>query len=227
MQTVASGSDSRLPQVISLASERSARHHRPPRPGTPPAGPDSWDAHDSGTHMTLTDWADVAQVTVAAAIVASLLQVALSNRRLAASLRLNSMQQMISELNRLRQVRMNQPDLERSLFPERALWTDEGLRKHLVAVQLANMFEWAYFSRREGLLPADVWLSWIDTWHSVIVSSPGLREAFAESVWTFGREEPARQDLRDLVFATGVRTDPYFARRAQRRLPSFRHRHHS
>lgn len=171
--------------------------------------------------MSLTVWANIAQVTGAVAIVLSLMQVARSNRRLAASLRLDSMQQMIGELNKLRQIRMDQPDLERSLFPDRKSWSDDQVRKNLVAVQFASMFEWAYFTRREGLLPADVWLSWIDTWHAVIIRSPGLRESFEESVWTFGREEPAHQDLMRLVFDEGVRQDPFVTRRKQRRLPTF------
>lgn len=142
-------------------------------------------------------------------LVASFVAVARSNRKLSISMRLNNMQAMVSEMNELRRIRAADPELERSLFDSRQNWTDEQISQNLVAVQLANIFEWAYLARRDGLIEKDVWESWVETWRSVILSSKPLQEAFTPSVWTFGRQKDVADALNELVRGASNIPDPH------------------
>ena len=115
---------------------------------------------------------------------------------------------MIAEMNQLRRNRAANPDLERTLFDSRADWSDLQIQQHMSAVQLANVFEWAYLARREGLIEADVWRSWVETWRAVILGSEPLRNSFTPNVWTFGREHHMAQVLDALITGTGEVPDP-------------------
>lgn len=153
--------------------------------------------------------ADIAGVVSALAVCISLIMVAASNRKLSQSMKLANMQAMISEMNTLRRLRADEPDLERSLFPDREAWTDTEIQHNLTAVQLANVFEWAYFARRDGLIEKDVWDSWVETWRSVILASEPLRQAFQSSVWTFGRSDAVSSELNKLISLSGPISDPH------------------
>ena len=67
-------------------------------------------------------------------------------------MRLDNLQSMVGEMNQIRRTRAENPDLERALFDKRNTWDDERINTNLMAVQLANIFEWAYFARRDGLI---------------------------------------------------------------------------
>jgi hypothetical protein len=122
--------------------------------------------------------------------------------------RLDTLQRMISELNKLRQTRSDHPELERELFPSRKLWTDERIKEHMAIVQLANTLEWAYLARRDGLIDLEVWESWVTTWKSVISTNANEEHLYDSSVWTFGRSGTIFEDLKTIT--TGNRTiDPY------------------
>lgn len=142
-------------------------------------------------------------------LVLSFVAVARSNRKLSISMRLNNMQAMVSEMNELRRLRAADPELERALFDSRRDWSDQEINQNLVAVQLANIFEWAYLARRDGLIEKDVWESWVETWRSVILASKPLQEAFTPSVWTFGRQEDVANALNDLVLGEKSIDDPH------------------
>lgn len=152
---------------------------------------------------------DIAAVLSLVAVCISLVAVARSNVRLEKSLKLSTLQAMITEMNNLRQVRAENPNLERSLFESRKEWSDLEIQHNITAVQLANIFEWAYIARRDGLLEKDVWDSWVQTWRSVILSSEPLRNAFKDSVWTFGRSTEISHELTKLVNSSGEIDDPH------------------
>lgn len=153
--------------------------------------------------------ADITGIISILAVCLSLVAVARSNRKLVQSMRLSTLQAMVSELNNLRQNRSQHPDLERSLFEGRKDWSDLEIQHNLTAVQLANVFEWAFVARRDGLLDKDVWESWVETWRSVILASESLRLAFTLSVWTFGRAPEISVELTKLVNGSGVILDPF------------------
>lgn len=141
-------------------------------------------------------------------MVGSLLAVVASNRRLAASLRIGTLQQIVTEMNTIRAARAMDPEFERSVFPQRADWDDDHIRTYLLAVELANILEWAYLARRDNLLDEDVWESWAETWRAVILSSDALRDCFTTSVWTFGRSEEVSTALNEFVQGAGAIRDP-------------------
>ncbi len=143
------------------------------------------------------------------ALFLSFLAVARSNRQLAKSMRLSNLQAMVVEMNQIRRLRASTPNLERELFENRKEWSDLQISQNLMAVQLANIFEWAYLARRDGLIEKDVWESWMETWRSVILSSESLRKSFTSSVWTFGRMNDLTMTLTDLVQGAGTIGDPF------------------
>jgi len=134
-------------------------------------------------------------------VIGALLATMWANRNLARSIRLNALQQMISEMNRLREQRFHDPNVERAFFPNREKWSDCEIRQNIMAVELANVFEWAYLARRARLIDHDVWTSWAETWRSIIFPSPALRGLFADQnhVWTFCRSSDMESDLRKIV----------------------------
>lgn len=157
--------------------------------------------------------ADIASLLSLVALAISLLSVAQSNRRLSRSMHLSTLQSMVTEMNQLRQNRADNPDLERSLFESRKDWSDTEIQHHLTAVQLANIFEWAFLARRDGLIDKDIWDSWVETWRSVILASTPLREAFTDTVWTLGRSPQITVELRALVTGDSGISDPFERRR--------------
>lgn len=67
---------------------------------------------------------DIIQLVSLLIIGVSLIAVARSNRRMTQSMRSSTLQAMITEMNKLRQSRAENPSLERSLFTARQNWTD-------------------------------------------------------------------------------------------------------
>lgn len=165
----------------------------------------------------MAEWASVIVSAVSAfALIMTLYALVRSNRRLSASLRIGTLQQMVSEMNVLRNRRADHPAVERGIFAERANWTDDEIRENLLAVELANIFEWAYIARREGFLDSDVWESWAETWRSVILASPPLRNRFTETVWTFARSPAMLTEIMQFIDNPGDLSDP-----RQRRVSSW------
>lgn len=154
------------------------------------------------------DIADVISIATLLALILSLLASTRSNRRLSESMRLNNLQSMVGEMNQIRRTRAENPNLERALFEKRADWDDDKINTNLMAVQLANIFEWAYFARRDGLIEKDVWVSWVETWRSVILDSASMRSLFTDQVWTFGRHPEVAQALTSIVQGQGEIPDP-------------------
>jgi len=152
--------------------------------------------------------ADITGTLSLLAVCLSLVAVARSNRKLTQSMQLSTLQAMISEMNGLREMRSENPDLERSLFDSRESWSDTQIQHNLTAVQFANIFEWAYIARRDGLLEQQVWDSWVETWRNVILASRPLRESFTDNVWTFGRTPEVAAELNQLVSGSGLISDP-------------------
>lgn len=153
-------------------------------------------------------WQVVVSAIGAVLVGGSLISVAWSNARLARVQNLNNLQQIMGEMNRLREYRSDHPELERELFAERADWSDEKIRGYLLAVQMANIFEWAFIARKRNLLDQMTWDSWVETWQNVIIPNPALRDQFTDKVWTFGRVEPMRSELMRLITVRSVTGNP-------------------
>lgn len=154
-------------------------------------------------------WAEVIVAAInAAAVVITLYALVRSNRRLSASLRIGTLQQMVAEMNRVRDTRADHPDAERGMFESRRDWSDARIRQHMLAVELANIFEWAYLARREGLIDKDVWESWAETWRDVILASAPMRQSFTSAVWTFGRDPAISGPIREFVANQAPLPDP-------------------
>ncbi len=116
---------------------------------------------------------------------------------------------MVSEMNVLRNRRADHPALERAMFHSRATWSDDEIREHMLAVELANIFEWAYLARRDGILDRDVWESWAETWRSVILASPPMQKRFTKTVWTFGRASNVFPGIDEFINDRGHLPDPF------------------
>lgn len=155
--------------------------------------------------MGITDAISIATLI---ALILSFISASRSNRRLSDSMRLDNLQSMVGEMNQIRRTRAENPDLERALFDKRNTWDDERINTNLMAVQLANIFEWAYFARRDGLIESDVWVSWVETWRSVILDSTPMRTLFTDQVWTFGRHPDVAQALTSIIQSEGEILDP-------------------
>ena len=139
----------------------------------------------------------------------TLIFIAWSNVNVAKSIRLTNLQQMVVEMNRIRQVRAGNPKLEKSMFAGRDAWTDEQIQSYLIAVQWANILEWAYLARQEGAITEPVWRSWARTWIDVILASDPLRQHFLrDEIWTFGRAPRMREELTQMI-RDRVVPDPY------------------
>lgn len=141
-------------------------------------------------------------------IIISLVYVIRSNNQVAKSMRVTALQQVLSEMNEIRRIRGADPELEKSLFDSRRNWDDLTIKKHLIAVQLANILEWAYLARRDGLLSQAEWTSWAKTWKDVILSSVSLKSTFQEEVWTFARNPEMAAALKAIFEESGTIEDP-------------------
>jgi hypothetical protein len=176
-----------------------------------------------GASANLQAWGVLANAVGTLIIGVTLIRLVTADRRLAATQRMDNLQRMVVEMNALRRLRSEHPELERSLFEARSTWTDAQIQHNLMAVQLANILEWAYLSRREGLLDKDVWESWVETWRIVILASEPLRQDFVSSVWTFGRSPDVIPVLQDLVASDNPIPDPADGRGIRRHWRRLRH----
>ena len=155
--------------------------------------------------MEITDAISIATLF---ALILSFISASRSNKRLSDSIRLDNLQSMVGEMNQIRRTRAENPDLERALFDKRSTWEDKKISTNIMAVQLANIFEWAYFARRDGLIESDVWESWVETWRSVILDSTPMRTLFTDQVWTFGRHPDVAHALTSIIQSKGAIPDP-------------------
>lgn len=141
-------------------------------------------------------------------VVVSLLYVVRSNNQVAKSMRVTALQQLLSEMNELRRIRGSDAELEKALFDSRKDWDETSIKKHLVAVQLANILEWAFIARRDGVLSESEWKAWAQTWREVILSSSSLKRSFRSEVWTFGRDQRFQESITILFDETKPLPDP-------------------
>jgi hypothetical protein len=141
-------------------------------------------------------------------LVFSLLYVVRSNNQVANSMRITALQQLLSEMNELRRIRASDIGLEQALFDARKNWDEVTIKKHLMAVQLANILEWAFIARRDGVLSETEWKAWAKTWREVILSSASLKSAFKSEVWTFGRDPGIEDALKHIFDETKPIPDP-------------------
>ena len=141
-------------------------------------------------------------------ILITLIQLVRSNRQLTRSINQTSLYNILSEMNKIRQVRFENPEIEKKLFPSRKDWNDEKVKKYLLTLQMANVFEWVYIARRQDLISYQEWESWIKTWREVIVDSEELKAHLSDTVWTFARQDAMQRHIRSLFDRSLQITDP-------------------
>ena len=124
------------------------------------------------------------------AIIFALFVTIVELKRTRTSNRVNTYNNIISMMNNLRNFRIIYPDLERALFYGRKKWTDEEIKARVYAVELANIFEWVFLSRKVGLIEKSVWDEWIHLWNTVILSDKNMADLLKDSsVYTFSSSE--------------------------------------
>lgn len=96
---------------------------------------------------------------------------------------------IINSLNNLRNIRIQFPDLERALFKSRQEMNDNEIRKRVYGVELANIFEWAFLSQKEGLIDKKEWDDWSSMWKKVILSDESMRTMMEDkTIYTFSAD---------------------------------------
>jgi len=124
------------------------------------------------------------------AIIFALFVTIVELKRTRTSNRVNTYNNIISMMNNLRNFRIIDPDLERALFAGRSTWTDAEIKTRVYAVELANIFEWVFLSRKVGLIEKRVWDEWILLWKTVILSDKSMTDLLADpTIYTFSRLE--------------------------------------
>ena len=109
-------------------------------------------------------------------------------KRTRTSNRVNTYNSIISMMNNLRDFRIKDPELERALFTGRSTWTDVQIKTRVYAVELANIFELVFLSRKAGLIEKSVWDEWILLWKTVILSDKAMRDLLKDpTIYTFSR----------------------------------------
>lgn len=105
------------------------------------------------------------------------------------TIRIDNYSKIISTLNNLRSIRIQVPSLERALFKKRKKWTNEEIRKRVYGVELASIFEWVFFSHKNGLIGDKEWREWLSMWQRVILAEEPMRKLMEdETIYTFSLE---------------------------------------
>lgn len=151
-----------------------------------------------------TDWIQTI------AIIFALFVTIVELKRTRTSNRVNTYNNIISMMNNLRNFRIIYPDLEKTLFAGRSSWTDEKIRTRVYAVELANIFEWVFLSRKVGLIEKRVWDEWILLWKTVILSDKSMTDLLTDpTIYTFSRSEACDVVKNISKYTNYIVPDPY------------------
>jgi hypothetical protein len=131
-------------------------------------------------------WSTIKDIIQSTAIVVTLLFTFWQFRKNRESVKIDNYSKIINALNNLRGTRIQNPNLERSLFKARKKWTDDEIRKRVYVVELANIFEWSVLSHKRGLISDEEWNDWSSMWKRVILADKSMRELLGdETIYTF------------------------------------------
>jgi hypothetical protein len=98
----------------------------------------------------------------------------------------DNLSKIISALNDLRSIRIQNPQLERALFENRKGMTDNEIMVRVYNVQFANIFEWVFLSYKRGLLNEKEWKDWSWIWKYVILKEESMRKVMLDkTIYTF------------------------------------------
>ena len=144
------------------------------------------------------------------AIIFALIITGVELRRTRTSNRINAYNSIIAMMNDLRNFRIKDPELERALFKTREGWSDAEIKRHVYAVELANIFEWVLLSRKAGLIDKSVWNEWIFLWNTVILTDEFMKEKLNDPIiYTFSHLE-AYHEIKKMSENKGYEPpDPY------------------
>lgn len=103
---------------------------------------------------------------------------------------INTYNNITAILNNLRNFRINDPKLEKALFKSRKGWSNRKIKRHVYAVEMANIFELMWLSRKAGLVGKSVWDEWFTLWEVVILKDEFMKETLKNpDIYTFSRSD--------------------------------------
>jgi hypothetical protein len=124
------------------------------------------------------------------AILVALLVTGVQLKRVRTSNRVNTYTSIISMMNNLRNLRINDTELEGLLFTGRKDMSQQEIKKRVYVVELANIFELAFLSRKVGLMEKSVWDEWIYLWQNIILTDESMATLLTDpTIYTFSRIE--------------------------------------
>ena len=113
-------------------------------------------------------------------------------------------------LNNLRNLRIKDPDLEKALFAGRSILSDLEIKTRDYAVELANIFELMWLSRKTGLVGKSVWDEWIYLWKTIILSDESMATLLTDpTIYTFSRLEAGDAVIKISENKDYIVPDPY------------------
>lgn len=141
---------------------------------------------------------DIREVIQTVGIIGTLIFAVWQWRKTHESIKVDNYSKIINAMNNLRNLRLQIPDLERAIFKTRKKWTDEKIRQRIYGVELANIFEWVFFSYKNKLISDKEWVDWLSIWQRVILAEEPLRRLMEDdTIYTFSHE--AHQLTKSLI----------------------------
>lgn len=121
-------------------------------------------------------------------------------------IKVDNLSKIISALNDLRKVRIENPELEKALFESRKEMTKDEIMKRVYNVEFANIFEWVFLSYKKGLIGEKEWKDWSWIWKNVILKNESMRAVMMDkTIYTFSLD--AFEEIRKWTEEIGIKGD--------------------
>lgn len=134
-------------------------------------------------------------------------------KRTRTSNQINIHNNIAAMLNNLRNLRINDPKLEGLLFAGRKDMSEQEIKTRVYVVELANIFELAFLSRKVGLMGKSVWDEWIYLWKTTILSDESMATLLTDpTIYTFSRLEACDVVKKISKNKDYIVPDPYIGR---------------
>ena len=144
------------------------------------------------------------------AIIFALIVTALGLKRTRTSNQINTYNNIISMMNNLRNLRIKDTELEGLLFAGRKDMTEQEIKTRVYVVELANIFELAFLSRKVGLMGKSVWDEWLYLWKTIILSDESMATLLTDpTIYTFSRLEACEEIINMSENKDYIVPDPY------------------
>jgi hypothetical protein len=132
--------------------------------------------------MGLDQIANIAEISAAVLVVASLLYVGRQLKQNTQSMRLDTVQAIIAEWNSWYDMMTPNKDLvdlyHRGVFDPQSLNSVEQMQFTLMTTRIFRTFNEMYFHWHEGMMDKTIWSSWIAQFNDAM-KTPGWQEAWA------------------------------------------------